>query len=63
MRWQVKHLPPCQRNDTAVKDIKPTQHVEDGGFARSVGPDEAGDLPGAWREAHLSDSPHTAEGQ
>src|SRR5262245_25913861 len=63
MRWPAKHVLPSQRDAADVRDIKPTQRVEDGRFARAVGTDETGDLSGARREAHVGDRPHTAEGQ
>src|SRR2546429_5293309 len=63
MRSPAKHLLLSQRNAADVRGIKPTQHVEDSCFACAVGTDEAGDLPRACREGHVSDRPNTPEGQ
>jgi len=52
-----------QRDPPGIREIKPTQHVEDSRFARPVGANEAGDLPRPYGEVDLSHRPDAAEGQ
>src|SRR6202043_3691199 len=50
-----------EQNGTAIGVVEPAQHVEEGGLAGAVGPDQAADFPGFDLERDVDERDDPAE--